>query len=203
MADQRVDRSRTALKQALFKLLLTRPYAGITIEDIAQCAGVARSTFYVHFKDKDALLGSSVSDRAEVLGQLAQEDPPVPALATALEHFVWAGDAAVALLTTDVYPLVAATLAGRMEHHLRARGLHRPGRLLVSSAILSAMLAEATFAGIRVWLTSGRRATAEDFARALTRQVGAMIAASIAGTAWTQATALSDTVSTNAASTDS
>jgi AcrR family transcriptional regulator len=182
VVDQRIDRSRTALKQALFKLLLTRTYRSITVEDIVLCAGVARSTFYVHYKDKDALLSGTVSGQTAVLGQLASEGAQASMVVKTLDHFVWAGPAASTLLTPDISPIISAAIAAHIEHHLRARGLHRPGRLLVSSTMLSAMLADAILAAIRIWLASPRRMSSEDLASALTRQASAMIKASMAGT---------------------
>ena len=179
--DQRIDRSCTALKQALFKLLLSRSYRNITVEDIVLCAGVARSTFYVHYKDKDVLLGSTVSGQTAVLGQLAAEAVQGSMLIKTLDHFLWAGPAASTLLKPDTSPIIAAAMAAHIEDHLRTRGLHRPGRLLVSSTMLSAMLADAILAGIRIWLESPKRMNTEDFASALARQSSAMIKASMAG----------------------
>jgi len=176
--DQRVDRSRTALRQALFKLLRTRIYASVTVEEIAQCAGVSRSTFYVHFKDKDVLLSESVSGMTGLMSQLALEIVPEEALIRALDHFLWAGDAALALMTSEVRPIIAATLAAQIDAHLRARGLHRQGQLLVPSALLSAMLADAILAGVRVWMTSSTRLRPADFAKALARQIDGMVNAS-------------------------
>jgi len=177
--DQRVDRSRTALKQALFKLLRTRTYTSVTVEEIAQCAGVSRSTFYVHFKDKDALLSESASKMTGLMSQLALEIVPEESLIMALDHFIWAGDAALALMTSEA--IIAATLASQIHSHLRARGLHRQGRLLVPSPVLSAMLADAILAGVRMWMTSSKRLKPADFANALARQVGGMVKASFAG----------------------
>jgi len=179
--DQRIDRSRTALKQALFKLLRTRTYSSVTVEEVAQCAGVSRSTFYVHFKGKDALLSECVSGMTGLMSQLALEVVPQEPLIKAMDHFLWAGDAALALMTSEVRPIIAATLATQIDSHFRARGLHRRGRLLVPSTMLSAMLAEAILAGVRAWMSSSTRLIPTDFANVLARQVGGMINASFAG----------------------
>lgn len=54
--DRRQRRSRAALEAALITLIAQKPWAEITVEDIAAEADVARATFYAHFKDKTALL---------------------------------------------------------------------------------------------------------------------------------------------------
>jgi AcrR family transcriptional regulator len=54
--DRRVQRTRRLLKEALIALTLERGYEAVTIADIAERADVGRSTFYVHFPDKETLL---------------------------------------------------------------------------------------------------------------------------------------------------
>lgn len=56
--DRRALRTRTALHQALIRLILERDYDEISVGDIADAANVGRSTFYAHFTDKDDLLRS-------------------------------------------------------------------------------------------------------------------------------------------------
>ena len=60
--DARVRRTRDALGDALDRLMLEKPFDDITIQEVLDRAGVARSTFYTHFSDKDDLL---LSDAAE------------------------------------------------------------------------------------------------------------------------------------------
>lgn len=52
----RKSRAREALRHALLGLLSERPYEAITVRDICRHCGVSRSSFYVHFRDKDDLL---------------------------------------------------------------------------------------------------------------------------------------------------
>lgn len=60
--DRRVDRTRTALHNALLSLILTRDYDAITVEDICEMANVGRSTFYAHYMSKDDLKRSGIDD---------------------------------------------------------------------------------------------------------------------------------------------
>lgn len=54
--DRRVHRTRQLLHDALLDLIMERGYAVVSIQDILDRAGIARSTFYAHFRDKDDLL---------------------------------------------------------------------------------------------------------------------------------------------------
>ena len=65
--DRRIQRTRTLLRDALMRLIIRRGYDEITIQDITDEANVARTTFYLHFSDKDDLLFSTMRDIYEEL----------------------------------------------------------------------------------------------------------------------------------------
>ena len=54
--DRRVHRTRRLLHKALMTLILEKKYESITVQEILDRADVGRSTFYMHFRDKDELL---------------------------------------------------------------------------------------------------------------------------------------------------
>jgi AcrR family transcriptional regulator len=58
--DLRVRRTRDALGSALIQLIQEKPINDITVQDVLDRAGVGRSTFYLHFRDKDDLLISQL-----------------------------------------------------------------------------------------------------------------------------------------------
>ncbi len=51
-----IQKSRRLLHQALISLILEKKYEAITVQQILDRAGIGRSTFYMHFRDKDELL---------------------------------------------------------------------------------------------------------------------------------------------------
>jgi AcrR family transcriptional regulator len=65
--DRRVSRTRRQLRQALMELILERGYNAVTIEDITERADLGRTTFYLHFHDKEELLVESLEEIAEEL----------------------------------------------------------------------------------------------------------------------------------------
>jgi AcrR family transcriptional regulator len=68
--DRRVARTQKLLRDALHSLIRERDYDAIAVKEILDRANVGRSAFYTHFRDKDELLASGISD---ILG-------PVPSI---------------------------------------------------------------------------------------------------------------------------
>jgi AcrR family transcriptional regulator len=59
-ADARVRRTRSQLGTALLNLIIEKPINDVTVQDILDRSGVGRSTFYLHYRDKDDLLVSQL-----------------------------------------------------------------------------------------------------------------------------------------------
>ena len=67
--DRRTRRTRQLLRSTLLALLKEKRYEEISVQDIIEQADVARSTFYMHYVDKDDLLTGGQGIFAENLGQ--------------------------------------------------------------------------------------------------------------------------------------
>jgi AcrR family transcriptional regulator len=65
--DRRVDRTRRLLREALMSLIVEKGYDAVTIEDITGRAELGRTTFYLHYKDKEDLLLESIDTIADEL----------------------------------------------------------------------------------------------------------------------------------------
>jgi AcrR family transcriptional regulator len=74
--DRRVRRTRKLLHDAFLSLAIEKGYEKITIQDILDRADVGRSTFYVHYQDKAALLTASFD---EMQDQLQRQLADIPA----------------------------------------------------------------------------------------------------------------------------
>lgn len=80
--------SRSMLEDAALDLFVEQSYAGTTIEQIAQRAGVSRNTFFNYFESKSDVFWVLVDDRLaelpEALAETAAEAPVMDALGDAL-----------------------------------------------------------------------------------------------------------------------
>lgn len=65
--DRRVSRTRRQLRDALMALILERGYNAVKVEDITDRADLGRTTFYLHYRDKEELLIESLETIAEEL----------------------------------------------------------------------------------------------------------------------------------------
>ncbi len=83
--DRRVQRTRRLLRDALITLTLERGYDAITIQDITDHANLGRATFYLHYKDKDDLLLSTLQEIVDEL--LARIGPAEEALDENRDNF--------------------------------------------------------------------------------------------------------------------
>jgi AcrR family transcriptional regulator len=65
--DARVKRTRAQLGNALLNLIVERPISQVTVQDVLDRSGVGRSTFYLHYRDKDDLLVSQLEMFLEMM----------------------------------------------------------------------------------------------------------------------------------------
>lgn len=65
--DERVKRTCARLGTALIELIVEKPVNDVTVQDVLDRSGVGRSTFYLHFRDKDDLLVSQLEMFLEMM----------------------------------------------------------------------------------------------------------------------------------------
>ena len=65
--DARVKRTRDQLGSALIQLIIEKSVNNVTVQDVLDRSGVGRSTFYLHYRDKDDLLVSQLEMFLEMM----------------------------------------------------------------------------------------------------------------------------------------
>ena len=64
--DRRIERTRNRLGNSLIALIQEKPIDEVTVREVLDRAGVGRSTFYVHYRDKDDLFLSELEQGLEM-----------------------------------------------------------------------------------------------------------------------------------------
>jgi AcrR family transcriptional regulator len=133
--DRRVRRTRAAVTDAFLALVRERGYERVTVQDILDRADVGRSTFYSHFRDKEALLLSCFEELREGLTNaldaltpgVAPTDARVPTLVI-FEHAyrnrpayrALCGRAGGPAVQRHLHGVLATALRTHLEPHLAA-----------------------------------------------------------------------------------
>ncbi|MCB9455903.1 MAG: TetR/AcrR family transcriptional regulator [Anaerolineaceae bacterium] len=74
--DRRKQRTRQYLRDALMALIVEKGYEAISIQDITDRANVSRPTFYLHYRDKEELLLTSLEEVYDDLNARVGEITP-------------------------------------------------------------------------------------------------------------------------------
>ncbi|KAA6456426.1 TetR/AcrR family transcriptional regulator [Acidobacteria bacterium AB60] len=155
--DRRVRRTRDTLGDALVELIREKPFDDITVQQILDRAGISRSTFYEHYRDKDDLFLSDVEDFFEMMSTLlTRHNAParrlVP-LAELLAHLAQVRDFYAAVVASgkivDVKELGRGYFARSIEERLRLTGVQADPAQLAAQAHA---LAGSMFALIDWWM---------------------------------------------------
>jgi AcrR family transcriptional regulator len=139
--DRRVRRTRRILNEALIALIVEKGYSKITVQDILDRADVGRSTFYAHFRDREALLVAcfdNVRDelRQEIDAMTPDASPPDPARPAAAifahaqrrrpVYRALCGKQGGAIVIGHLHGLVRGLLQEHLQPHLAAAGSDLP-----------------------------------------------------------------------------
>ena len=170
--DRRVRRTRKLLHDAFISLVIEKGYEKITIQDILDRADVGRSTFYVHYRDKEALLTANFhamhQQLERELDQIAATGPVDVALPAALlfEHAyrnqriyrAMCGRQGGELVQRHLHRLIGDVLRKRLQPQLQQVGAEVPADVAAefyTSAALGLLVwwIDKDFCGDHVWMT--------------------------------------------------
>jgi AcrR family transcriptional regulator len=168
-SDRRALRTRQLLSDALGRLILSKRYESITVQQLTDEANVGRSTFYAHFTDKDDLVADSVR---RMVGGLEHDEPgPRNTLSPSLglfhhvesfgDHYLMMARGRHLTLFLDALQTeLTAMFADRLRPRVPDSGTTR-----VPVPLLAAMLAGMLITAVRTWLESDMATSAEEVNR--------------------------------------
>lgn len=148
--DERVARSTRAVRTALSQLLHEGPFATITVQQILDRAGVARATFYKHYRSKDEVLAASFEAMLDSLTAQMHAAPdghtrllPVREL---LDHIASAGPVVASLRASDrlerLWDEATPIFAARLEPHLTPLPGSAPDAVALTARVIGGALVE-------------------------------------------------------------
>ena len=159
--DRRILRTRNALGDALVALMQEKSFDEITVQEVLDRAGVGRSTFYVHYRDKDDLFLSDVEDFFEKAstalkrhGASTKRLAPVQELFTHIRE--WQAFYAALVRSgkvNDVLALGQGFFARSIEERLQAADVEAGQRAAQAHA-----LAGSLFSLLAWWVDKGMKA---------------------------------------------
>jgi AcrR family transcriptional regulator len=165
-ADPRVARTTRALGRALVALIEERAFDAITVQDVLDRAGVGRTAFYAHYRNKHDVLASSYDGVFAAFEGLVDRPSPYGAPGARLfpvaEFLAHVGERRALVhalqrdgLLDDMWALLAGH-AGRMIERRLERWTAGPAGAApappgVAPALLARMLAGALVESVRWW----------------------------------------------------
>ena len=174
--DRRTARTRAALLSAFAELVLSRGYAAVGIGDIIRRANVGRSTFYLHYAKKEALLKESLKGPSGTLAACARGDATARTLIPLLEHFREQRSLNRVLFEHPARSVWVKCLAALIELDLAPGSSAARRRSPIPRSLLALTVAEMQIGLITHWLTGALAVKSDHIAEALILNTRALLA---------------------------
>jgi AcrR family transcriptional regulator len=176
VTDRRVDRTRRLLHKALMALILEKKYESVTVQEILDRADVGRSTFYMHFQDKDELLFSGFQYLQSFLESAKEASATVPGksyeriIGFSLAMFEHAqeyrrvnrallGSTAEAVVRRRIHSVLAGIVSRELKLELQSR---KRSNSPVSAELLTHFLVSTYISVLTWWLNSRNPVSPKD-----------------------------------------
>jgi AcrR family transcriptional regulator len=157
------------LRDILVNLILENGYDRISIKDITEKAGIDRTTFYLHFKDKDDLYSRCRRSVIDELLELREgRSGPWPGVLVTFEHMARNSELWLALFMTEgiaspedgLRDYIVRSMTPILEAQLGEEGID-PGLVVPLAHYLNGALRGLA----RWWLEAGRPIGADEIGR--------------------------------------
>jgi AcrR family transcriptional regulator len=160
---------------AFVELVLTHGYEATAVGDVIRRANIGRSTFYLHYSSKEALLMESLQRPCSGLAACAGGDATPQMLIPLLDHFREQRSLNRVFFEHPVRRLWVKRLAVLIERKVALDSRAGRGRSRMPRSLLALMIAEMQIALIVHWLTGAVAVKSEVIAEALVFNTRAML----------------------------
>ena len=172
--DKRARRTRELLADALLALGAQNALDDVAVGDLAEEAGVSRSTFYQHFASKDDFLVRSWVNLLEATEAAYAKHYPdradIIASKPLFHHVAQAGDFVRSLVRSEVYPRQMAAGEEKLREIAEANLQRRMPHWRKERCRETAIYIAGGFVGLlRWWMESGLRRSPEEMQTAFER----------------------------------
>lgn len=188
--DRRVQRTRRLLHKALMSCILEKKYESITVQEILDRADVGRSTFYLHFRDKDELLVSGFGELQSLLKSVQAASAALPGksyervIGFSLAMFEHAGEYqrvnralmgsdAEAIVRRQIHAVLAGLVGKEVEMEFRR---HKRASKAVSHELLTHFLVSTYISVMSWWLRAKNPVPPKEIDAAYRHLVGPCLA---------------------------
>jgi AcrR family transcriptional regulator len=163
--NRRSDQTRTELMSAFSGLVFAKGFENVSVKDVIASAGMARSTFYEHFSNKEDVLRACMTRFFQIVADCVVADEMPADLLKVLDH-LWANRRLTdAVFSGHARMILARNQADLVEQRLRAMSplLRLPHRL---AAI---QIADAQLGLVESWMRGRAPCSIENLADGLFR----------------------------------
>jgi AcrR family transcriptional regulator len=174
--NRRSDQTRTELMSAFSGLVFAKGFENVSVKDVIASAGMARSTFYEHFSNKEDVLRACMTRFFQIVADCVVADEMPADLLKVLDH-LWANRRLTdAVFSGHARMILARNQADLVEQRLRAMSplLRLPHRL---AAI---QIADAQLGLVESWMRGRAPCSIQNLADGLFRSSRASALALIA-----------------------
>lgn len=160
--DRRIRRTRAAISEAFIRLMFSRRYDAIRTADLIAEAGVGRSTFYEHFRNKDEVLVAVIDPLFAPLADAAVGRGDIYRLEAILAH-LWEQRSLGRML-------FASGLLDKLQRKLAAMIAERMEAGEGPTALIAAGAAAGQLAMLKHWMTGEVSCPTADLARLMAKR---------------------------------
>lgn len=174
--DKRSLRTRAWIVQAFNELIFKRTYSALPTDFIIKRAGVGRSTFYEHFRNKDEVLLQSVSWILSAFADAVTDAADLYRIRGVLDHIMDQKAMAQPLLAGPTGAAITAELSHLIESRLTTRNASLATKLAVPARLAARQVAAAQLSLLCGWLEDASSCASTDLATAICRSSQGLVA---------------------------